>query len=32
MRFAVIGHTHHARIAVHDGGEDFFAKALETMP
>lgn len=26
LRFAVIGHTHHPRIAVHDGGgDDFFA-------
>jgi UDP-2,3-diacylglucosamine pyrophosphatase LpxH len=26
LRFAVIGHTHHARIAVHDAGDnDFFA-------
>lgn len=25
LRFAVIGHTHHARIAVHEQGEEFFA-------
>lgn len=25
IRFAVIGHTHDARIAIHAGGEDFFA-------
>lgn len=25
LRFAVIGHTHHARIAVHEQGGDFFA-------
>jgi UDP-2,3-diacylglucosamine pyrophosphatase LpxH len=25
LRFAIIGHTHHARIAVHEQGEEFFA-------